>query len=446
MTPGKKYELFTSTTTKITDKSSFSAYYSLYGVNTDVYRTGYKHVLTSNYVLPENTKLTLIDLSLDDPSYYYYIVTAADVTAWNTELSTYHEVTIPFSKFKMMDTVGNNHYDDATMNALYYRANIGSYEEFIVQIDLIDTTIADDELNKYLYPELQDASGNMIISALAIERPQLQFSIYTDSASSISATASLSSNPIYDGSTAILEVESTFTSEQEQSDTIYDTTYYDDHMGLLIYLTREKEVEGVIVDEKVSGNALMGSYFSISYNNGNTIVTNNYYPDANGETRLKFADKVGNIKSYITVNLTNAVIPTGDYTMHIEIFGSSDGIHYSNDSFKQIGYETLDVRIVLSGYGLKATLSNDSIVIVNDGQSKNLSGTVEYTSILTNPNIRLRMYRRDYSEEVSTSYNVVNLQTYIDETLTISSVQNSYMLIPHPARNNSFILPFKTNN
>ena len=224
MTPGKKYELFTSTTTKITDNSSFSANYSLYSSNNNVYRPGYKHVLTSNYVFPENTKLTLVDLSLSEPRYYYYIISAQDVINATNELNTYNEVTYPLSKFVMMDTVANDTYDDATMNGLYY-TSIGSLEEFIIQVDFADATIASNQLNKYLYPELQDANGNLIISALAIERPDLQFSIYVGQNAVISVDATISNNTIYNGNNALIEVESTFTSNQVSSDTIYDTTY-----------------------------------------------------------------------------------------------------------------------------------------------------------------------------------------------------------------------------
>ena len=436
MTPGKKYDLFTSTTTKITDNSSFSAYYSLYSANTNLYRSGYKHVLTSNYVFPENTKLTLIDLSLSEPKYYYYIVSSQDVIDATSELNTYHEVSYPLSKFIMMDTISNNTYNDATMNQLYYNSQTGSLEEFIVQVDFADAEILSNQLNKYLYPELQDANGNLIISALAIERPSLQFSVYVGANSTISVDAELSSNTLYDGNNALLQVDSTFTNNQLLSETIYDTTYFDDNLGLLIYLTKTVEDENEnLIQEKVSGNALLGSYF--------TINGVNYYPNAAGETRLKFADRVGNIRAYITFNLTNAQIATGDYKINIEIFGSSDGIHFSNDSNKVSAIETIDTTIILSGYGLKATINDDSTVIVNDGSDKVLSGQIQYTSYLTNPNIRLRMYRRQYDAIYSTAYELVDLQDYVLDELVETTATHSYLLIQNPVQTNSYSINLK---
>jgi len=71
MTPGDKYELFTSTTNNITTKSKFSAYYSIYGSNTNLYRSGYHRVLASSYIFPENTKITMLNFINGVPEYYY---------------------------------------------------------------------------------------------------------------------------------------------------------------------------------------------------------------------------------------------------------------------------------------------------------------------------------------------------------------------------------------
>ena len=435
MTPGKKYDLFTSTTTKITTDSSLSAYYSLFGSETNLYRDGYKHVLTSNYVFPENTKLTLIDLSLGTPKYYYYIVSASDVTSYQSELSQYNEVSYPLSKFILMDTIGNNHYDDSVANAQYYHNN-NSYEEFIIQVDFADSNISTNQLDKYLYPELQDRNGNLIIGAIPIERDSLKFSIYKNASSSIDLSASIANNTLYDGSNSLIEIESTLNYDHETSDIIYDTKYYEDNLGLVIYLTQTRvdENNNTLV-ERVSGNTLMGSFFSI---NGT-----NYYPDATGETRVKYSERMGNIKSYITFNLTNAKIPTGNYSINIALFGSSDGIHYSNDPSKISEVKQLPVRIVLSNYGLKATLDDDSIIIVNNDEERFLKGIVEYSSYLTNPNIRIKMSRRSYETVYSTDYEEVDMQDYIDDILTNTTNDYEYVLVPDPVASNSFNLKFK---
>ena len=152
---------------------------------------------------------------------------------------------------------------------------------------------------------------------------------------------------------------------------------------------------------------------------------------------------MGNIKSYITFNLTNAAVPTGNYVINIALFGSSDGIHYSNDPTKISEIKELPVKIVLSNYGLKANLDDDSIIIVNDEEEHFISGNVEYSSYLTNPNIRLRMYRRSYETTYSTDYELVDLQDYIDDELVSTSAENSYLIIRNPVTSNAFSLKLK---
>ena len=70
---GKHYDLFSSEQINTTTDSSISAYYSLYVEDaSNFYRTGYHRALVSDYVLPENTKITMIDYhDHNNPEYYY---------------------------------------------------------------------------------------------------------------------------------------------------------------------------------------------------------------------------------------------------------------------------------------------------------------------------------------------------------------------------------------
>ena len=95
-----------ATDVNITNRSQFTAYYSLYydaQTPADIYGPdeNYHRVLTSNFALPENTKITMIDLGSDqvNPKYYYYTVTAQGYNEMVTELQTEGEASIPLSKF-----------------------------------------------------------------------------------------------------------------------------------------------------------------------------------------------------------------------------------------------------------------------------------------------------------------------------------------------------------
>ena len=138
MTPGDKYEIFTSTATNINETSKLSAYYALYD-ESNLYKPGYHHVFTSSNPLPVNTKLTLIDFAEHSTQYYYYIINQADYNASLAEFALENEVSYPLSKFRKMDTVsGSTLYNDATMNAVYFNGN-ESTEEFILHVNFEDT-------------------------------------------------------------------------------------------------------------------------------------------------------------------------------------------------------------------------------------------------------------------------------------------------------------------
>ena len=84
ITPGEEFGLFTNTETNITNKSTFSTYYSLYipeFSTTEYYEDydTYSRILVSvddsnvPFILPEGTKITMLDMVTN--KYYYYNVT-----------------------------------------------------------------------------------------------------------------------------------------------------------------------------------------------------------------------------------------------------------------------------------------------------------------------------------------------------------------------------------
>ena len=140
--PGEEFELFATTQTDITNKSKFSAYYALYldDFSSTKYVTDYfdyQHVLVSRdenntpYVLPEGTKITMLDRVRQE--FYYYIVTAQD------ELD--NKYIYKFSDFIGMGT-DNLPFDEQVANLSYYNETHDIiYENFIFQVDFKETNI-----------------------------------------------------------------------------------------------------------------------------------------------------------------------------------------------------------------------------------------------------------------------------------------------------------------
>ena len=194
---------------------------------------------------------------------------------------------------------------------------------------------------------------------------------------------------------------------------IYNTEYFDYKLGISI---KVKNGEG----NYVSGNALTGVYYLV-----NGVK---YYPDINGVARIKLADKVGSIEQLIQVNLENSLLPTGSYTFEVTAFGSIDGIYYSTT---HLVHKNIDSSIINSTYGLKVDLDDTSIVL-KTGETNKLTGKISYTSLLTNPNIRIRMYRRNYNEIYDTTYTLVDLGDYVSSPIEHTTNNKEYYITKAP--------------
>ena len=131
----------------------------------------------------------------------------------------------------------------------------------------------------------------------------------------------------------------------------------------------------------------------------------------------------------------NKTLATGDYKIKIESFGSSDGIYYGLVASDQV---EKNLRIINSSYGLKVTTS-DEIKIINKDTGYTLSGNnsltvnVEYSSSLSDPNIAVSLYRRNYEDDVySQEYDLVDLKDYVTDLLTPTAREKEYVAFENP--------------
>ena len=144
----KNFGLFTSTETTITNKSAFSTYYSLYVEDFenskyyDDYKT-YKRVLVSRdsqdmpYEFPEKTKITMIDMVTN--KYYYYVVTADDVTN--------HKYIYGLSDVIEMGSEDAKFNEQEACDTYYNAEQDLIYENYIFHINFADTNITQNLVN-----------------------------------------------------------------------------------------------------------------------------------------------------------------------------------------------------------------------------------------------------------------------------------------------------------
>ena len=421
ITPGQQFELFTTTETTITSKSTFSTYYSLYidkFSKSDYYDNykNYKRVLVSRdsnnlpYVLPENTRLTMLDMVTNQ--YYYYIVTAQDVTDGKYVYN--------ISDFIAMGS-NDKTFDEQTACDTYY--NTGQdliYENFIFHVNFGYTNLENNIYSNSLLMELRDSENQTLIGVLGIQRNTTVYSVYNNKDATIELEGSIDPETLYLGNKANLNVTTVFTQPIENTKTIYDTQFFDKKLGIKISIYDNN-------GNRLNNDSLLGVSFELD--------GKSYYPRIDGTTRINIADKVTDVLAKIKMNTqNNKTLATGDYKIKIESFGSSDGIYYGLVASDMI---ELDLRIINSAYGLKVTTTDNSKIINKDtgytlNGNNNLSMNIEYSSSLSDPNIAVSLYRRDYSETYSQDYTLVDLKDYVIETLTQTSREKEYVISDNP--------------
>lgn len=423
MTSGEKYDLFASTQTNITNKSTLSAYYSLYmETNKPYYQQDYQHALVSNYVLPENTKITMIDLT-NDPTYYYHVISSEDVAKATTEYQKYGESSYFFKDFiKMGSTSNDNHYQEWENMQKYYDQSLGIIqEEFIFIVDFGDTNISGNQIGNSLLIELRNGDDQTLLSVLGIQHANLTYNLYDEQQALIDIDGTLSNSQVYIGDSTNLELTTNFLQPSVSGSTVVDTTYFDKRLGIYITVYDAN-------NNQLNNSSLLGLNYELDG------VT--YYPRMDGSVRIPLADKVANVFSRIKINTNTANLISGTYKLKIESFGSPDGIYFGTTSSDQI---EIPFEIINSKYGLDVSLDDKQLIIDKEtgytqAENNALVFHVKYSSNLANPNIRVRLSRRNYNEIYSTQYEDVDLSDYITNQLDKTS-DVEYMFEKNPTGN-----------
>lgn len=434
ITPGEQFGLFTTTETNITENSTFSAYYSLYVENfstTNYYAnySTYKHVLVSRdssnraYPLKANTKITMLDMATN--KYYYYVVTSTDENA--------NKYVYNLSNFLAMGSQ-TEYYDESSATSLYYNQTQDLiYENFIFHIDVAEADIQSDVINNTLLMELRDTGNQTLIGVLGIQRDTMLYSIYKNKEATIDVTATVSSNTVYLGKSFNLNVTSDFQQNVINSKTIYDTKYFGQKMGIRISFYDSN-------GNRLNSDSLLGVSF--------TLNSKKYYPRFDGTVRINVAEKVSNVLSKIKIDTAdNKTIATGSYTIRVDSFGSPDGIYYGLTPSDSVD---VPISIINSSYGLKV-YSDDKSKVVDKTTGNTLNGNnsmidnIQYVSGLTNPNIAVSIYRRDYSSIYSQEYTLVDLANYVSGTLTATPREKEYVVSANPAATFTSFFSMKPN-
>ncbi len=426
ITPGKEYRIFPTTTTTITKKSSFSAYYSLYinRYSQKQYYNGftghYYHTIESSCVLPAGTKITLIDKSSSTVKYYYYIVSSND---FSTNKKVYR-----FTDFYCMDSEDEHYSADGS----YYNSSSDLlFEEYIIHVDFEDTTLTADLEDNNIVVQLRDAYNDSIRLTVNTAMYPMLFSVYDNLEVNASINLDLDKNAIHMGDTVGMDIATTYVFRQNQnSDTVYDTTHIDNQLGVRFTISSGSNA--------LAAANLEGIY--ITYNG------TNYYARSDGTYRIKIADSVSNVSTSMVLHTEVGRLGSGTYTIKAESFGSSDGTYFST----AIAQDLENLQIASSSYGFVVDLADSSYILdkttgKNKNDSNNLDFIIGYSGSFEHPKVVVSLYRRKYDDVVSYEYEKVNLSQYVTNNLTSTTTQYEYLVTDNLSATQTFRLTTGTN-
>ena len=431
ITPGKKYSMFPTTNTNITSKSSLSTYYSLYlgnySTDPDYYyeadsttgMVGYKHCLISSCVLPANTKITMVDSSLDDKKYYYYIVSAEDEANGKKEFY--------FTEFTNMGSTDEKYNSDLA----YYHKDLDIVlEQYIFQVDFEDITLANSLEKQTLIVQLRDEWDSTMKLTVNTDQYPMMYNLFSDKEAIKSVDANASKTFIYMGDSFNVNLSTGYTFQTQNSEIVYDTTHFEDQLGVKI----------TVLDSStpLTSQQLTGIYIE---HNGNK-----YYARADGSYRIKIADAVSNVLTDMVFKTENGTLSTSTYTFKFETFGSLDGVYYSST----IATDSINMQIINADYGLSAELDDNSVLIdKTTGFTKNndnvLDFAIGYQAEFENPRISVSLYRRKYDTIYDSEYVLTDLAEYVTNTLVKTKIDKEYSVTDNAQTTQNYILNLKEN-
>ena len=212
---------------------------------------------------------------------------------------------------------------------------------------------------------------------------------------------------------------------------VIDTTYFEKRPGVKISIYDSN-------GNMLNNSSILGLYYELD--------GVNYYPRMDGSVRIPLANKVANLISRITIHTQNTNLASGEYTLKIESFGSPDGVYYGVQSSDKL---ELSFSVVNSRYGLNVTLPSSSVILSKEtGMTANNNNAlvfhITYSSNLANPNLRLSLYRRNYSEVYDLEYIKVNLLDYITNHY-VDTGDYTYLLEENPQQNMDKFIYMKEN-
>lgn len=406
----------------ITDKSTITLNFKYNDNNGFI--EGNNHSLISNTLLPQGTKITLID-NKTYKVYTYVIPSTEDLYGYNDSCSIEDEectkkASYPLTLFKTLKTSIDEFFNESDY---YVQENID--EDFDIVLDFSNTNVSSNYDNVSIYMAIKD-NENIIRSTM--ENTIKTFNLYS-SIGDVDTSASIYLTSNYDNTTVLynsdsttnINIETGINYKTKDGSIIYDTQYENMNIGLLIKLVNSN---GNVVNKEYLKNIIL------------KIDETEYAAEADGIFRINLDSGISNISKNIilTTSEDNIKLPVGDYQLLVSNYVSYDGL-YTNDILSNeisipisVSNNSSDIK-----YGFNVNMNDNDKIISKSIGLKSIDFSITQNGNLVNPNVRVSLYKKTLLTAYDQNYSIVDIKNYITNTLS-SSGDNTYYALENPVR------------
>lgn len=396
ISPGMNGNLTEEENIYITNDSSISLNY-LYQDESN-YANGSNHQLISNVLLPENTKITLIDKTKNK---VYMYKTTNDDYGYN-DCDETCEAKYNLELFK---EVGSTLYFDENN----YKETIN--ENIIIILDFKDATINENIENIFISLRINNENKNEIRNTLVESKKKFSI-IKENSQAKFTLTTNFEDTINYrENAKYTIDFNTKLNYQMIDDAKIYDTSFEDKTLGLSIKMINDK---GNIISKQNLKN--------VSFKIGDK----KYLVSDDGIVKINLEKGIKDITDNLIIQTfsDNSNLETGNYKFVITLYTAYDGIN-PNEELTNIEIPVyVGENIYNNDSSFNVIMNNDDKIITTNKNEFNFE--ILTSNISENTNIKVSLYKKNSFDAIDQNYTIIDLEQYMLETNLEKYDENIY--------------------
>lgn len=409
------------------------------------YKEGYTHNLISNILLPAGTKITLIDKN-NNKVYKKTINSSTDSYGYNKScdgLTNCSKIaTYTFSIFESIGLKENQNYDES----INYNKVI-SNDNYTIIVDFSNSNLVENYYDLSFYLAIKSNTGEYLYQTF--DNTISNINIYSDlSGSEIVTTHNLTSDydkqTIYYNSNSKLDIKfkNIVTYSIINNKNIIDTTYENKKAGLLLKLYNDE-------DKEISKQYLDNMIFEVD--------GKEYFATKDNSVKINLGSALDAREKTLTIKTkeNSSGLANGTYYVKINKFISDDGYYYDSLYKDEISITVIveNQEIIVPDHSFDVVMNTNSVMLDKKEENHLASFNIIYNGALTEPNVRISLYKKNDLTAYNQNYTLINLLEYSSDAL-IQAETNRYFvdllnpiynlnLIPNKFENNGYKYVFE---